>query len=341
MAKYRKIDPRIWNDAKFSSLSHEAQRLFLYILTHPSMTSLGAFRATPEGLMSEIGIPCEQCYEQCSTHCKNTFDALVVQGMVKYDAPSRTVFAPNFLKYNAPENANVVIGWENALDEIPEGPLKLEALERAKASVLIPKKRAKSNENTLLNAFNKHLSTVLRSMSKLYKTDTTTVSNTVSRTEYPIQEQEQEQEQNIYNHNKHTTEISEAMTSENSVSVLDSSLKTQIESVGDELIQQNLDDPDHVLNPVEMAALARLYAIKLSVTNELREICDRRSITVDCFRRCVEIWKMQAKPTGYLIGILRNAALDPERYQTSQYQSAEAARKKEVIDQWGESEVPL
>lgn len=341
MAKYRKIDPRIWNDAKFSSLSHEAQRLFLYILTHPSMTSLGAFRATPEGLMTEIGIPCEQCYEQCSVHCKNTFDELVVQGMVKYDAHSRTVFAPNFLKYNAPENANVVIGWESALDEIPEGPLKLEALEKAKASVLIPKKRAKSNENTLLNAFNKHLNSVLRSMSKLYKTDATTVLNTVSGTEYQIQEQEQEQEQNIYNHNKQTTEVSEAKTPENSLSVLDSSLKTQMESVGDELIQKSLDDPDHVLNPVEMVALARLYAIKLSATHDLREICDRKTITVDCFRRCVEIWKMQAKPTGYLIGILRNAALDPQRYQTSQYQSAEAARKRQVIDQWGESEVPL
>ena len=180
-------------------------------------------------------------------------------------------------------------------------------------------------------------------MSKLYKTDADTVSSAVSVTECPIQEQEQEQEQeqNIYNHNKQTTEVSEAKPPENSMSVFDSSLKAQMESVGDELIQKSLDDPDHVLNPVEMVALARLYAIKLSATHDLREICDRKTITVDCFRRCVEIWKMQAKPTGYLIGILRNAALDPQRYQTSQYQSAEAVRKRQVIDQWGESEVPL
>lgn len=145
MGRYRKIDPRIWNDAKFSSLSHEGQRLFLYVLTHPSMTSLGAFRATHDGQMAEIGINDEQCNEhcreQCTEHRQNTFDELLVKELVKYDEKSKTVFAPNFIKYNAPENANVVIGWENALDQIPEGSLKLEALEKAKASVMIPKKR--------------------------------------------------------------------------------------------------------------------------------------------------------------------------------------------------------
>ena len=155
------------------------------------------------------------------------------------------------------------------------------------------------------------------------------------------QEQEQEQEQDQEQKKETSKEKEAASPPSASLSVLDSSLKAQMESVGDELIQKSLDDPDHVLNPVEMVALARLYAIKLSATHDLREICDRKTITVDCFRRCVEIWKMQAKPTGYLIGILRNAALDPQRYQTSQYQSAEAARKRQVIDQWGESEVPL
>ena len=131
MARYRKVDPRIWNDAKFSSLSHEGQRLFLYVLTHPSMTSLGAFRATPDGLMAEIGINDEQCNEhcreQCTEHRLNTFDELLVKELVKYGEKSKTVFAPNFIKYNAPENANV----------------KLEALEKAKASVMIPKKAFK------------------------------------------------------------------------------------------------------------------------------------------------------------------------------------------------------
>ena len=42
MARFRKIDPRIWNDAKFAALSSEAKLLFLYLLTSPAMTILGA-----------------------------------------------------------------------------------------------------------------------------------------------------------------------------------------------------------------------------------------------------------------------------------------------------------
>lgn len=46
MARYRKIDSRIWNDAKFRELSDNGKLVFLMLLTHPSMTSLGAMRAT-------------------------------------------------------------------------------------------------------------------------------------------------------------------------------------------------------------------------------------------------------------------------------------------------------
>ena len=55
MSRYRKIDPRIWNDKKFRSLSDRAKLLFFMLLTHPSMTALGAMRATLPGLASEMG----------------------------------------------------------------------------------------------------------------------------------------------------------------------------------------------------------------------------------------------------------------------------------------------
>ena len=46
MGKYRKVDPKIWNDEKFRELSDSAKLLFLFLLTHPHMTPLGAMRAT-------------------------------------------------------------------------------------------------------------------------------------------------------------------------------------------------------------------------------------------------------------------------------------------------------
>jgi hypothetical protein len=55
MARYRKIDPRIWNDQKFRELSDDAKIVFFLLLTHPHMTALGAMRATVAGLAAELG----------------------------------------------------------------------------------------------------------------------------------------------------------------------------------------------------------------------------------------------------------------------------------------------
>ena len=330
MGRYRKIDPRIWNDAKFSSLSHEGQRLFLYVLTHPSMTSLGAFRATPDGLMAEIGINDEQCNEhcreQCTEHRQNTFDELLVKELVKYDEKSKTVFAPNFIKYNAPENANVVIGWENALDQIPEGSLKLEAIEKAKASVMIPKKRSKSEVNTLLKAFNERLTPILNSLKKQYEsqaqTQLDTVSGTVSSTECRIQEQEQEQY--LLNTNKHIPEVSEAIEAPTDESVccvssdedvfdefdfIDTPIKQQVEQV--QLEHFNAQDASKPLTLTELIVACKTYGIKLSHTPKTEAIAARQTITPAVLEEAVKLWKGTATTTGYFIGILENASKDP------------------------------
>lgn len=124
MARYRKIDPRIWNDEKFASLSHEAQRAFFFILTHPSMTSLGAFRISAAGMAQELGLT-EKGFQE-------PFHELLSKGIVRYDEKSFLVFAPNFLKYNPPVNPNVIKGWAVALDYLPECGLKHEVLLKAK-----------------------------------------------------------------------------------------------------------------------------------------------------------------------------------------------------------------
>ena len=119
MARYRKIDPRIWNDEKFNELSLRAKLIFLFILTHPSQTFLGAFRATREGLAIELGIPQEGFAEGFA----EPFDELLSKGLIMYSQKVKTVYAPNFLKYNFPDNPNQVRGFDVALDFIPEGDL--------------------------------------------------------------------------------------------------------------------------------------------------------------------------------------------------------------------------
>ncbi len=150
MARYRKIDPRIWNDEKFSSLSHEAQRMFFFCLTHPSMTALGAFRITKSGMAEELGLSGKGFAEP--------FRELFRKGLVKYDERAFLLFIPNFLKYNVPENPNVVRGWTSSLDLLPECPLKTEVLLRAKACT--------ADNDALSKAFDKSFGRVTETLSE-------------------------------------------------------------------------------------------------------------------------------------------------------------------------------
>jgi len=124
MARYRKISTRIWNDEKFINLSDDGKFLFLFLLTHPHMTSLGAMRATPEGLASEL--------KWSSERLSKAFREAITKGMVKSNNGACCIFLPNFLKHNQPESPNVIKSWRNALDDIPECSLKDEAIQQAK-----------------------------------------------------------------------------------------------------------------------------------------------------------------------------------------------------------------
>ena len=116
MARYRKIDSRIWNDGKVRSLSLDATLVFLFVLTHPSMTMVGAMRATIPGLAVELMMQVKAF--------RLAFGQLTDTGLLKYRESEATCWAPNFLRYNSPESPNVIRSWAGAMDLIPEGALK-------------------------------------------------------------------------------------------------------------------------------------------------------------------------------------------------------------------------
>lgn len=124
MARYRKIDPRMWNDARFSALSTEAKLLFVYLLTAPAMTMLGALPLRASAVAEELGLDSKRY----AIRYAELFDV----GMVEYD--DRGLFwVKNFLKYNAPDNPKVVVSWGAALDLLPECPLLQKILESAES----------------------------------------------------------------------------------------------------------------------------------------------------------------------------------------------------------------
>jgi len=124
MARYRKIDPRIWNDEKFRTLSDDGKLVFLFLLTHPFMTSLGAMRATLSGLGTELGWSPERFAKG--------FQEPFSKGMVKVDERASFVAATRFLRYNPPENPNVIKSWSSQLDLVPECEEKQLLIERVK-----------------------------------------------------------------------------------------------------------------------------------------------------------------------------------------------------------------
>lgn len=126
MSHYRKIDVRIWNDAKFNSLSSDGKLAFFMLLTHPMMTALGAMRGTPSGLAEEIGMEPEPFREG--------FRELLSKRLAEHDQEGRLIALPNFLKYNPPANPNAVRSWLKSLELLPECALLDQVIQRARTA---------------------------------------------------------------------------------------------------------------------------------------------------------------------------------------------------------------
>ncbi len=125
MARYSKIDRRMWADEKFRRLTAPqpcGQALFVYLLTNPFVGVVpGLYSAGAAMLAEALGWSAEAFRE--------AFEELLREGLVKADFEARLLWIPNAIRYNQPENPNVVKGWQCAWDELPECVLKREAWE--------------------------------------------------------------------------------------------------------------------------------------------------------------------------------------------------------------------
>lgn len=126
MARYRKIDPRIWNDERFRAFTDDGKLAFLFVLTHPSMTAVGAMRGTVAGLAAELGWTTERT--------RDAISVAIAEGMLDADPAACFIAARNFLRYNEPEGPNSVAkAWVEALDLIPECDGKRRVIARCRA----------------------------------------------------------------------------------------------------------------------------------------------------------------------------------------------------------------
>jgi hypothetical protein len=125
--KYRKVDTKIWGDEKFRTFSDPGKLAFLFIMTHPALTALGAMRATLAGLAAEMGWPVKRMREALAP--------AIAQGMVEINDAASYIALPNFMKFNRPESPNVARASVTALDLIPECPEKQALVARCRAGL--------------------------------------------------------------------------------------------------------------------------------------------------------------------------------------------------------------
>jgi hypothetical protein len=130
--RFRKVDPRIWNDERFCALTDDSQLAFLFVLSHPALTALGAMRATADGLAAEKGWQAQRMrralLELQASSASHEYPMVVVGPLI--------VALPRFLRYNPPNGPNsVTAAWPAALQLLPECAERHRVVERALACI--------------------------------------------------------------------------------------------------------------------------------------------------------------------------------------------------------------
>lgn len=127
MSRYRAIHCLIWNDDKFPFVSDQCQLMFFHLLTTPMSSPFGLYKASIEALAAEKRWDVKAY--------RKAFTEGLSNGFMKYDERHLVILIPNFLKYNPPNNPNVLISWKNIYDEIPNCDIKSEFYQSLKDSM--------------------------------------------------------------------------------------------------------------------------------------------------------------------------------------------------------------
>ena len=308
MARYRKIDVRIWNDRKFRELDDKAKLAFFLVLTHPDTNQLGMLRSRSVALAMELGWHPDVMSDAMLTLCR--------MGMLMVDDKAGFIFIPNFLKYNPPNGPNAVKGWSGLLDQMPECALLNHAISCLKPFIC---GLSEGLQNAIPDDIKDAISHAIPDDIK---------------DAHRIQEQEQEQEQKNTNKQLSNIEGMEPSDSEDSCSEdFSDSIADQAENLAIDETMKVVDDPDAIVTPVQVIGLAKNHGIRLYRSEKLNAVCSRKILTVDNVRQCIRIAKKENKGGQYLVGILANAVNEPNEYQTWEYEKQERKEWEDGVDE--------
>jgi hypothetical protein len=114
MAKYRKVDPRIWNDEKFQSLPPADKLLAVYCLTAQA-NRIGIFKFSVALASEDLGMPADEVRERLDRVCHTLSWPL--------DSSRRVLYFPTWWKYNNPGSPKTLVGILSDVHDVPQTPL--------------------------------------------------------------------------------------------------------------------------------------------------------------------------------------------------------------------------
>lgn len=114
-AKYRKVDPRIWNDEKFQRLTITEKAVAFYALTNQHVNRIGIFPFSPAAAAESIGLKSAE-FERVWVRVCDTL-------RWRFDRVSKTLYLPTWWKYNAPESHLTMKGCLKDLHDVPQSVL--------------------------------------------------------------------------------------------------------------------------------------------------------------------------------------------------------------------------
>ena len=183
MARYRKIDVRMWNDRKFRELSDNGKLAFILLLTHPDTTQIGTIRTRVSNLADELG-----WQRDAMSHA---IQEVTLNGMIDVDEKAGLMVINNFLKYNAPSSPNAFKSWCELIDLMPECDLLDKHVARLKTfldGLSVGMRNAIPND--LIDAIKDAMSRTNGQPCRIQEQD-------------QEQDQEQEQDKEIHTHEHH------------------------------------------------------------------------------------------------------------------------------------------
>ena len=153
MARYRKVDPRVWDDDTFVDFDDLKRTLWLLLLTGPAVDAVPGLQVGGAASLAEtLRRPVEPIGERLGE--------LLREGLVNLDSRARLIRIPNAPKYNEPDNPNQVTGWFRAWESIPESPLKYDHIDSIREACGVADRRKSDGKTAFMERFETTFGTI-------------------------------------------------------------------------------------------------------------------------------------------------------------------------------------